>query len=585
MTGAKQGTCYKPTLTLFRCKAKKVGDNTRIFQVYVEYLMYELLDFETIGKLHGGEKMFQSLEQLLLDTGMATPEQIQDARQANKGSNIAEALSEIGVLTQQQYIEIMEFHLGVPHVNLDTFQLKPEVLKLLDADLVKRYKSVPVEKVGDRLTVAMADPKNVVAIDDIAMATGCQVIPVIAAKSELDKVIRQYYTMRESMERVVQEAKPEDEFDVEELSLMVDDAPIVRLVDNMIEQAVNEGASDIHVEPREESLIIRYRIDGLLHERMTPPVSTHPLVVSRLKIMASLDIAERRVPQDGRIKFMVDEENSVDLRMNTMPTIYGEKVVLRILNPESILLKLTDLGFSNFNYEKFKDIITRAYGMVLVSGPTGSGKTTTLYSALNFINSPNKNLSTVEDPVEYRLAGVNQVNVHSKIGMTFNAGLRALLRQDPDIIMIGEIRDSETLETAVRAALTGHLVLSTIHTNDAPSTLTRMIEMGLPPFLVVAATNGIVAQRLVRRLCRDCKGKGCSRCNKTGYKGRLAVHEVLTFTDTLRQAVLDGRGASELRKMARAEGMITMYEDGLEKVKQGLTTQEEVARVVGLDYI
>lgn len=529
--------------------------------------------------------MFHTLEELLLETGMATQAQIQEARRSGKGSNIAEALSETGVLTQQQYIEIMEFHLGVPHVNLDAFQLKPEVLKLLDADLVKRYKAIPVDRVGDRLTVAMADPKNVVAIDDIALATGCQVIPVIAAKNELDKVIRQHYTMRESMERVVQDSKPEDEIDPNELALMVDDAPIVRLVDNMIEQAVNEGASDIHIEPREETLIIRYRIDGILHERMTPPKNTHPLVVSRLKIMANLDIAERRVPQDGRIKFMVTEQSGVDLRMNTMPTIYGEKVVLRILNPESIMLKLTDLGFSEHNYKIFTDIVTRSYGLVLVSGPTGSGKTTTLYSALNFINTPDMNLSTVEDPVEYRLDGVNQVNVHSRIGMTFNAGLRALLRQDPDIIMVGEVRDTETLETTVRAALTGHLVLSTIHTNDAPSTMTRMIEMGLPPFLVIAATNGIVAQRLVRRLCKDCKGKGCSRCNKTGFRGRLAVHEIVTMTDGLRQAVLDGASAAQLRKIARSEGMITMYEDGLDKVSKGLTTQEEVARVVGLDYI
>jgi type IV pilus assembly protein PilB len=416
--------------------------------------------------------MFQTLEQLLLDTGMATPEQIQEAREANKGSNIAEALTEIGVLTQQQYIEIMEFFLGIPHVNLDSFQLKPEILRILDVDLVKRYKAVPVEKVGDRLTVAMADPKNVVGIDDIAMATGCQVIPVIAAKSELDKFIRQHYTLRESMDQVVQEVLPKDAIDIDELALMTDDAPIVRLVDNMIAQAIIEGASDIHIEPREDNLVIRYRIDGILHERMTPPKSTHPLVVSRLKIMGELDIAERRVPQDGRIKFMINEVQHVDLRMNTLPTIYGEKVVLRILNPESIMLKLTDLGFSDHNFGKFKDIITRAYGMVLVTGPTGSGKTTTLYSALNHINSPKANISTVEDPVEYRLAGVNQVNVHSKIGMTFSAGLRALLRQDPDIIMIGEIRDAETLETAVRAALTGHLVLSTIHTNDAPSTLT-----------------------------------------------------------------------------------------------------------------
>ena len=529
--------------------------------------------------------MVQSLEQLLLDTGMATPEQIHQAHKSDKGSNIAESLVEIGVLTQQQYIEIMEFYLGVPHVNLSTFQLKSEILRVLDPDLVKRYKSVPIDKVGNRLTVAMADPRNVVAIDDIAMATGCQVIPVIAAKAELDRVISHHYTMRESMERVVQESLPEDEFDPEELALMVDDAPVVRLVDNMIDQAVNEGASDIHIEPREDSLIVRYRIDGILHERMTPPKGTHPLVVSRLKIMADLDIAERRVPQDGRIKFLLGDESSVDLRMNTMPTIYGEKVVLRILNPESIMLELTDLGFSDDNYEKFKEVITRAYGIVLATGPTGSGKTTTLYSSLNYINSPTVNISTVEDPVEYRLEGVNQVNVHSRIGMTFSAGLRALLRQDPDIIMIGEIRDTETLETAVRAALTGHLVLSTIHTNDAPSTLTRMVEMGLPPFLVVAATNGIVAQRLVRRLCRDCRGRGCSACNQTGYKGRLAVHEVLTFTDTLRQAVLDGHGASQLRKLAREEGMTTMYEDGLKKVEQGLTSREEVARVVGLDYI
>lgn len=528
--------------------------------------------------------MYQTLEQLLLETGMATPEQIQKARKA-RGSNIAEALTETGVLTQQQYIEVMEFYLGIPHVNLDSYQLKPEVLRLVDADLVKRYLAIPLEKVGDRLTIAMADPRNVVAIDDIAMATGCRVIPAIAAKSELERVIRQHFTMRESMERVVQEVVPEEDIDPNELALMVDDAPIVRLVDNMIEQAVNEGASDIHVEPREDSLVIRYRIDGILHERMAPPKSTHPLVVSRLKIMGDLDIAERRVPQDGRIKFLLDGDSSVDLRMSTMPTIYGEKVVLRILNPESIMMELTDLGFSDNNFEKFKGIVTRAYGIVLATGPTGSGKTTTLYSALNYINTPELNISTVEDPVEYRLGGINQVNVHSRIGMTFSAGLRALLRQDPDIIMIGEIRDTETLETAVRAALTGHLVLSTIHTNDAPSTLTRMVEMGLPPFLVVAATNGIVAQRLVRRLCRDCKGQGCSRCNKTGFKGRLAVHEILTFTESLRQAVLDGKGASELRRQAREEGMITMYEDGLEKVKKGLTTKEEVARVVGLDYI
>mgnify|MGYP000896161261 CR=1 FL=1 len=529
--------------------------------------------------------MFQTLEELLLETGMATQAQIAEARKSGKGTNIAEALTEIGVLTQQQYIEIMEFHLGVPHVNLDIFQLKPEVLRILDADLVKRYKSIPLEKKGDRLTVAMADPKNVVAIDDIAMATGCQVIPVIAAKGEIDRIIRNHFTMKESMERVVQEAQAEDEIDPEELVLMVDDAPIVRLVDSMIEQAVNEGASDIHIEPREHELVVRYRIDGILHERMTPPKNTQALVISRLKIMANLDIAERRVPQDGRIKFQVTPDSSVDLRMSTLPVIYGEKVVLRILNPESIMLGLTDLGFSDHNLENFKDIVTRAYGMVLVTGPTGSGKTTTLYSALNYINSPNLNISTVEDPVEYRLEGVNQVNVHSRIGMTFNAGLRALLRQDPDIIMVGEIRDMETLETSVRAALTGHLVLSTIHTNDAPSTLTRMIEMGLPPFLVVAATNGIVAQRLLRRLCKDCKGKGCSRCNQTGYKGRLAVHEVLTFTDALRRAVSEGAGADQLRRLAREEGMITMYEDGLEKVKAGLTTREEVARVVGLDYI
>ncbi|NLO87301.1 MAG: type II/IV secretion system protein [Firmicutes bacterium] len=529
--------------------------------------------------------MFRSLEELLLETGMATQEQINEARKSGKGSNIAEALTEIGVLTQQQYIEIMEFHLGVPHVTLDNYQLKPEVLKILDPELVKRYKAVPLDKSGDRLTVAMADPKNVVAIDDIAMATGCQVIPVIAAKSDLDRVIRQHYTLKESVERVVQETEPEEDIDPEELALMVDDAPIVRLVDNMIEQAVNEGASDIHIEPRESELVVRFRIDGILHERMSPPKSTHPLVVSRLKIMANLDIAERRIPQDGRIKFRLNDNATVDLRMNTLPTIYGEKVVLRILNPESIMLKLSDLGFSSHNYEKFKDIITRSYGIVLVTGPTGSGKTTTLYSALNYINSPHYNISTVEDPVEYRLEGINQVNVHSKIGMTFNVGLRALLRQDPDVIMIGEIRDTETLETAVRAALTGHLVLSTIHTNDAPSTLTRMIEMGLPPFLVVAATNGIVAQRLVRRLCRNCQGEGCSTCNRTGFKGRLAVHEVLTFTDTLRQAVLEGMSASRLRKLAREEGMVTMYEDGMEKVKMGLTTREEVVRVVGLDYV
>lgn len=529
--------------------------------------------------------MYQSLEELLLSTGMATPEQLEEAKKSNKGSNVAEALTELGVLTQQQYIEIMEFHLGVPHVSIDSYQLKFEVLKLLDPELVKRYKAIPLEKVGDRLTVAMADPKNVVAIDDIAMATGCQVIPAIAAKSELDKVIRQHYTIRESMERVMEDAQLEEEIDTEQLQLMVDDAPIVRLVDNMIDQAINEGASDIHIEPRENDLVVRFRIDGILHERMNPPKSTHPLVVSRLKIMANLDIAERRLPQDGKIRFKLEEDNSVDLRMNTLPTVYGEKVVLRILNPESIMIKLTSLGFSEHNLDKFKDIITRAYGMVLVTGPTGSGKTTTLFSALNHINTPQANISTIEDPVEYRLPGVNQVNILSRIGMSFNAGLRALLRQDPDIIMVGEIRDLETLETTVRAALTGHLVLSTIHTNDAPSTLTRMIEMGLPPFLVVAATNGVIAQRLVRKLCQGCKGQGCSVCNDTGFKGRIAVHEILTFTDALRQAVLDGQSAAQLRKLAREEGMITMYEDGMDKVNQGLTSREEIARVVGLDYI
>ena len=400
-----------------------------------------------------------------------------------------------------------------------------------------------------------------------------------AVKSDLDRVIRQHYAER-ICGAVVQETEPEEDIDPEELALMV--TMPHRAACGQDEQAVNEGASDIHIEPRESELVVRFRIDGILHERMSPPKSTHPLVVSRLKIMANLDIAERRIPQDGRIKFRLNDNATVDLRMNTLPTIYGEKVVLRILNPESIMLKLSDLGFSSHNYEKFKDIITRSRDC---PGWSHRSASTTLYSALNYINSPHYNISTVEDPVEYRLEGINQVNVHSKIGMTFNVGLRALLRQDPDVIMIGEIRDTETLETAVRAALTGHLVLSTIHTNDAPSTLTRMIEMGLPPFLVVAATNGIVAQRLVRRLCRNCQGEGCSTCNRTGFKGRLAVHEVLTFTDTLSQAVLEGMSASRLRKLAREEGMVTMYEDGMEKVKMGLTTREEVVRVVGLDYV
>ncbi len=567
--------------------------------------------------------MSQRLGDLLVKEKIITPEQLEQATKTQKEQNcrLGSALVKLGFLTDEDVTNFLSRQYGVPAINLSYFEIDPAVVKLIPFETAKRYQILPLSRVGASLTIAMVDPTNVFAMDDIKFMTGFNIEPVVASESSiLTGIDKAYGTAKEEdLESVMQSMSELGDEDVElqaeqaevglsELEKAADEAPVVKLVNVILGDAVKRGASDIHIEPYEKEFRVRFRIDGILQTIMSPPMKLKDAITSRLKIMSKLDISEKRLPQDGRIMLKMNiggRKKQLDFRVSTLPTLWGEKIVLRLLDKENLRLDMTKLGFEAESLVKFEKAILKPYGMVLVTGPTGSGKTNTLYSSISRLNQPDTNIMTAEDPVEFQLGGVNQVQMKEQIGLNFAAALRSFLRQDPNIILVGEIRDFETAEIAIKAALTGHLVLSTLHTNGAPETITRLMNMGIEPFLVATSVHLICAQRLVRRICKDCtepfdvppqtlidagftpeesktikiqKGKGCGVCNNTGYKGRAGLYEVMEVDDEIRELVLVGASAVELKKKAIERGMITLRRSGLIKVAAGITTLEEVAR-------
>lgn len=551
------------------------------------------------------QQIRKRLGDLLIDAGMLTQEQLEQALKSQKtsGARLGKELITLGFITESLMIQALEFQLGIPHIDMSEMVVDSEVAMLIPAALAERYQIIPIRKEGPNITLAMVDPTNLFAIDDVHMITGCDVYPVIAVERDIARAINQAYGIRDLVDKAVNKLQP-DEVTISDMET-TEEAPVVSIVNSLIAQAVKERASDIHIEPLERYVRVRLRIDGVLREVVTFPRTTHAAIVSRIKIMGEMDISEKRLPQDGRSQ-TIEQGRQIDLRISTTPTILGEKVVIRVLDKQAVALNVNSIGFSSNNLDRYRLLYAQSYGMVLVTGPTGSGKTTTLYSTLTELNTPVKNLITVEDPVEYRLDGINQIQVNQKAGLTFANGLRSILRQDPNIVMVGEIRDLETAQIAVRAALTGQLVFSTLHTNDAAGAITRLIDMGIEPFLLSSSILGVVAQRLVRLICPDCKtaytpepnsfertflglqadddvklfkGVGCQQCGQTGYKGRMAIHEVLKVSGELRELIENRVSSEEIAAQARKEGMTTMRMDGIEKAYQGLTTVPEVMRV------
>jgi len=562
------------------------------------------------------------LGELLLRDQIISPEQLQRAQEESRksGDRLGNALIKTGAIPEEDLTQFLSKQYGVPAVNLAEFDIDAEVIALVPKDVALRHRVVPVNRAGSSLIVAIADPSNILAIDDLKFVTGYNIEAVVASDVGISEAIERYYNkkaelditkvMNEIQESVELEASADGEINLSDLERAAEDAPVVKLCNHLLLSAIQQGASDIHVEPYEKSYRVRFRIDGVLHEEMSPPVKLKAALSSRLKIMAHLDIAERRLPQDGRIKLKVGEYKEMDFRVSVLPTLFGEKIVLRLLDKSNLQLDMTKLGFEPDQLADFKSAIECPYGMVLVTGPTGSGKTTTLYSALSELNTLTDNICTAEDPVEFNLPGINQVQMHEDIGLNFAAALRSFLRQDPDIIMIGEIRDFETAEIAIKAALTGHLVLSTLHTNDAPSTITRLLNMGVEPFLVTASVQLVQAQRLVRKICANCKqptptpkdelkalgatdeeietvtcqrGVGCQVCGGSGYKGRVALYEVMPFKDALKELVLQGAAAVEIKAEAIRQGMRTLRMSGVRKICEGVTSVDEVARITAAD--
>lgn len=558
---------------------------------------------------------------ILLSENLITEEQLAKAIEIQKkeGGRLGSILVRLGFVDEGKIAEFLSQQYGVPYVDLKTKQIDPKVLSLIPKDLCRKYMVVPFDKAGNTLHVAIADPSNAYALEDLRFITGYTIKPYVAVESSISHILESESTTDLAVSNIIEESFEIDELEFEEISdkeVSIDelkkevaDTPIVKLVNYILHEAIKRGASDIHVEPYEKDFRVRLRVDGVLYDLLKPPRNIKDAVISRLKILAELDIAEKRLPQDGRIKLKLPNK-TVDMRVSTLPVLFGEKVVLRLLDKSNLQLDLEKLGFEPSSLERFIKGIESPYGMVLVTGPTGSGKSTTLYSALSRLNKVDVNIMTAEDPVEYNLFGINQVQIKDEIGLNFAAALRSFLRQDPDIIMVGEIRDYETAEIAIKAALTGHLVLSTLHTNDAPSTINRLLNMGIEPFLVASSTVVILAQRLARKICSKCaekvkipaeallsvgfrkdeldtfvpmKGKGCDACGGTGYKGRLALYEVMSISEGIRELILRGANANELKKAAIDEGMITLRRSGLEKIKKGITTLEEVVRVTFAD--
>jgi type IV pilus assembly protein PilB len=570
--------------------------------------------------------------ELLLKEKRISPEQLQEAlnHQRQNGGKLGFSLIKLGYVKDDEITALLSKQYGVPSIALGQFDVDATVVKLVPAETAHKYQIIPLSRSGATLTIAMTDPTNVFAMDDIKFMTGYNVEPVVASETAVFEAITKYYAKASSgngggngtstgasaLEVVptlgeagdVELLEEFEEISAEALAKQGEEAPVIKLVNVILMSAIQKGASDIHIEPYEKELRVRYRIDGILYNIMQPPMKFRDAITSRVKIMSKLDIAEKRLPQDGRIKIRFQdggEMRDIDFRVSCLPTLFGEKIVLRLLDKTKLMLDMTKLGFESESLHKFETAIAKPWGMVLVTGPTGSGKTNTLYSSIARINTPETNIMTAEDPVEFNLMGVNQVQVRENIGLNFAAALRSFLRQDPNIILVGEIRDFETAEIAVKAALTGHLVLSTLHTNDAPSTINRLMNMGIEPFLVASSLNLVCAQRLVRRICKNCtepdptpppalmqagfsaedakkvipnRGKGCEKCNNTGYKGRVGLYEVMEITEEIRELVLVGASALELRRKAVEEGMLTLRNSGLRKVKEGVTTIEEIVR-------
>jgi len=569
-----------------------------------------------------GASVNPRLLELLVKESLLTPDQAQKVtgEQRQSGERLGTALKRLGFLSEEDLLDFLSRKYGIPVINLQRVEVTEEIIRLVKKDIVQKYQVFPVRKVGNTLTLALSDPTVVLAIDDVQFATGLHVIPVLASDAAIKEAIDKHYV--DSAARMDEILRTEQQVGAEALELVdksqklditeieqAGEAPVIRFVNLILADAIRKRASDIHLEPYEKVFRVRYRIDGVLHDVMAPPKQMEAAILSRVKIMATMDIAERRLPQDGRISVKFSSKE-VDLRVSSLPTIFGEKIVMRILDKSGVVLDLAKLGFEEDDLERFKHVIQTPYGMVLVTGPTGSGKSTTLYAAVSMINSADINIMTAEDPVEFNLPGVNQVQVREDIGLTFSTALRSFLRQDPDVILVGEMRDAETAAIAIRAALTGHLVFSTLHTNDAPSTVTRLLDMGIVPFLVSSSLLMVVAQRLFRRICVECreqldvplsalldvgfqpdeaesikvyKGIGCAACANTGYRGRMAIHEILYVNPELQEAIVRQRPANELREVAVKHGMRTLRQSGLRKVAAGMTTLDEVIRVTFAD--
>ena len=568
-----------------------------------------------------GQPISRRLGDLLVREGLVSQDNLTRALAEQKASNerLGSILVRLNLISEDQLVAFLSKQYGIPSIALSQLDIDAETVKLVPAQIARKYEVLPIKRNGNQLTLAMADPTNVFALDDVGFMTGLQIQPVVASEAAIRKAFERLYETGASVNDMMSELEEADtdvevveggeetftKADVFDLKESADEAPVVRLINMILTDAIRRGASDIHLEPYEKVFRVRFRIDGVLHEIMTPPKRLEAALTSRVKIMATMDIAERRLPQDGRIKLRY-HQREIDFRVSTLPTIFGEKTVMRILDKEALQLDLGALGFDPWSLEQFTRAIHQPYGMILITGPTGSGKTTTLYSAIHTINSPDVNIMTAEDPVEYNLKGVNQVQVNEGIGRTFAAALRSFLRQDPDIILVGETRDLETAQIGIRAALTGHLVLTTLHTNDCPSTVARLLDMGIPPFLVSSALTLILAQRLGRKICKDCKqpydadedtlvpyghvlqglgkvqlfkGKGCAACSFTGMKGRVAVYEVMPITEELRDLMLRNAPTADIREMALSQGMKTLRQNALQKVLEGVTTVEEVLRV------
>jgi type IV pilus assembly protein PilB len=551
----------------------------------------------------------KQLGDILLDSGLVTQQQLSDAFEEHQraGRALGRVLVEKGVLTESQLVAALAQQIGLPFVDLSDFPVDGAAIASVPPSVCRRYNALPIAYDEGKLLVAMSDPANVFAIDDLRSLTGMEIKPAVATKSDVTAAINRYHRVDGDLDDLTMNMDVEEDEDLSGLKEVVEDAPIVKFVNLLITQAIQDRASDIHLEPTERDLRVRFRIDGVLHEIMRSPKNIQSGVISRLKIMADINIAERRVPQDGRLSVNAHGKK-IDLRVATLPTVWGEKVVMRVLDNTTAMLKLSDLGFSDSNYERYSQSFTKPYGMILVTGPTGSGKSTTLYATLNIVSRPEINVITVEDPVEYRIPGINQVQVNNKAGLTFAGALRSILRSDPDVVLIGEVRDHETAQIAIEAALTGHLVLTTLHTNDAPSAVTRLVEMGIEPFLVGSALDCVLAQRLARRICQKCReayvpdpadllsarfpwvdgaelptlyrAVGCSACSKTGYKGRLALHEVMPVSEEIERMAVERASAVQISEVARTQGMMTLRDDGMAKVLAGVTTLEEILRVV-----